>query len=95
VREDQFHTYIAIATGQTVIWLVSSSYLYHATVDGLRALCNRAILVRENASVLEDRSNSTMTCHKCAGRVRRVRPDVRSPIDIDAALRRHSAQDLK
>jgi hypothetical protein len=92
MREDQIDTYVVIASGQTAVWLVSKQYIYHASVDGLRAVCNRAILVRENdcCGSEYDRSNSLMTCRKCADRVRRVKPQPREAVDVDAALQRHA-----
>jgi hypothetical protein len=94
MREDLRHTYVVMTTGETAIWLTSRSCIYHATVDGLRAVCNRAILVYEDgAGHGEDRSDSVMTCVKCQERVRRVKEEG-AKIDVDAALRRHRAREL-
>jgi hypothetical protein len=75
MREDQLHAFVVIATGQTAVWMVSRNYLFHASVDGLRAVCNRAILVHGSDfgdGWGEDRSKSTLTCAGCAERVRRL-----------------------
>lgn len=86
MRGDQEEIFVLASTGETVVWLVSGSYLYHATVDGLRAACNRAIAVHDDATI-EDRSRSIMTCEKCAEIVKR-RPGPPRKVDLDAAIRR-------
>lgn len=96
MRADQLQTFVVIATGQAAVWLPSRSLtgIYHASVDGLRACCNRSILVAEDGSeIFEDRSDCTMTCDACARRVKRLRGE-RKPVDVDAALRRHAARSL-
>ena len=74
MRKDQLCAYAVISTGQTAIWLPSLSCMYHATIDGQRALCNRGVFLREGiTSPDEDRSNSEMTCVNCAELVKRVK----------------------
>lgn len=94
LREDQHHTYVLISTSEPVIWLASSSHVYHASLDALRAVCNRIIRVYEDGSGWsEDRSNSVMTCIKCAERVRRLKTEPK-PVDVNAAIKRHAAREL-
>jgi hypothetical protein len=63
--------------GIVVTWRASERHLFHATRDGVRALCNRKLklpmTVEESCPSTFDPSNDLMTCERCAERVYRVR----------------------
>lgn len=74
-RQDQRDTFVCLADGATAIWAYSpTSFLYHATVNGLQPVCgSQTVLETEEPGLLTyDRSDDTMTCRRCMDQVRRV-----------------------
>jgi hypothetical protein len=72
-RDDERATFVVRKTGETCVWKGSRGFLWHATVDGLRAVCSRAIVLVEDDPYPStvDRSNDTMTCKRCQDMVTR------------------------
>lgn len=78
-RNDELATFILIRTRETVVWAAgrNEGCIWHATVNGLHAVCSRAIIVDIDWNPYPstvDRSNDLMTCDRCAGLVARVKP---------------------
>lgn len=73
LRDDEQRTFVVTVTGETCVWKASRSCLWHATVDGLRAVCSRAVALVEDDPYPStvDRSNDLMTCRHCQDRVTR------------------------
>jgi len=97
-RQDQIDRFVVIGTGETCVWGESRSGLWHATVDGLHAVCSSTVVVEldlnDSGWSPFDRSNDTMTCENCADRVRRVRSGLPRPVDVEDALTRHLAREM-
>ncbi len=76
-RDDERKTFVVTSTGETCVWKGSRNCLWHATVDGLHAVCSRAIVLVEDDHYPStvDRSNDMMTCERCQDLV------TRRPID--------------
>jgi len=74
-RDDELATFERISDDASVVWASSkTAYLFHATVDGITAVCNKKRLVdldREIYPSTIDRSNDMMTCVLCQERVRK------------------------
>lgn len=72
-RDDERKTFVVTATGESCVWKASKKLLWHATVDGLRAVCSRAIVLTDDDPYPStvDRSNDSMTCERCEGLVTR------------------------
>jgi len=72
-RDDETKTFAVTATGESCVWKASRNFLWHATVDGLHAVCSRAIVLIEDDVYpsTADRSNDTMTCERCQDLVTR------------------------
>lgn len=77
-RFDETRRFARIADGAAVRWHCSTTrYLWHASADDRVAVCSSAVTVdplRDPFPHTYDRSNDTMTCDRCAGLVRHVRP---------------------
>jgi hypothetical protein len=75
-REDQRRVFVLCSDrGVTVVWnYAPSSYIYHATTNGLRAVCGARVVLQEEEPGVGafDRSKNVMTCQKCAGLVART-----------------------
>jgi hypothetical protein len=79
-RIDELQTFARIDTGETVVWAAKrNGYLWHATADGIHAVCSATVVVdlgHDPYPSTFDRSSDLMTCIRCQERVRRVRPKV-------------------
>jgi hypothetical protein len=77
MRNDEVDWFERCFDGKTVLWMCgATSYLWHATVDGAVAVCSSAIRIdreRNPYPHTADRSSDTMTCDRCAERVRRIK----------------------
>jgi len=78
VRLDEEALFVRISDGASVVWKNGAprgGYLWHATVDGLHAVCSSAVIVGDEDPYpsTPDRSDDMMTCNSCAGLVKRVR----------------------
>jgi hypothetical protein len=74
-RTDEVDRFVVLSSGESCVWRMSSGFLWHATVDGLRSVCSKHIVLTDGdpyASTV-DRSDDTMTCRRCQERVRRIR----------------------
>jgi hypothetical protein len=79
-RDDELVTFVRLDTRETVVWVAGQNEgcIWHATSDGLAAVCSKAILVDPNHDPYPstvDRSNDLMTCVRCAERVARLKRD--------------------
>ena len=74
---DEIDWFSRISDGKTVLWMAgATTFLWHATADGVVAVCSSAIRVdrqRDPYPSTIDRSCDTMTCTSCAGLVKRLR----------------------
>jgi hypothetical protein len=75
-REDQRRVFVLCSDRDvTVVWNYSpTSFLYHATRDGLKAVCGAQTVLQEEEPGMGafDRSKNVMTCRKCTGLVART-----------------------
>jgi len=71
-RDDERKRFVVIATDESCIWKAAKSTLWHATVDGIHAVCSPAVIVTDDDAWPSevDRSDSLMTCKNCQERVR-------------------------
>lgn len=71
-RDDERKLFVVIATGDSCVWKAPKSTLWHATVDGIHAVCSRAVIVTDEDPFPSevDRSTSLMACKNCQERVR-------------------------
>jgi len=72
-RNDELVVFIRLDTRETVVWAAKKDgYLWHATADGVHAVCNVQIIVDvdfDPSPGTVDRSRDTMTCVRCQERV--------------------------
>jgi hypothetical protein len=72
-RDDETVVYIRLDTRETVVWAAKADgYLWHATADGIHAVCHVAIIVDlkyDPDPSTVDRANDTMSCVRCQERV--------------------------
>jgi hypothetical protein len=70
--------FIHIASGQPAVWMAHPSCLYHASTDGVVAVCNSKLtLTTKNPyDHVLDASTDVMACERCCERVRAVREGV-------------------
>lgn len=75
-REDQRRVFVLCKDRSiTVVWNYSpKSFIYHATANGLKAVCGAQTVLQEEEPGIGafDRSKNVMTCQKCAGLVART-----------------------
>jgi hypothetical protein len=72
-RNDELVVYIHLRTRQTVVWAATrKGWLWHATTDGIHAVCKSSIVVDLNHDPWPstvDRARDLMTCVRCQERV--------------------------
>jgi hypothetical protein len=77
-RDDELETFIRLDTRHTIVWAAgrNEGCIWHATEDGIYAICSRKIVVDLDADPYPstvDRSNDLMTCVRCQDHTARVR----------------------
>jgi hypothetical protein len=75
-RDDELQLFVRIKDGASVVWRAAASCLFHATMDGLHAVCSSRVVVSDEDPYpgTVDRSHDLMTCKRCASLVKRCRP---------------------
>jgi hypothetical protein len=72
-RNDELVVYIRLDTRETVVWAAKAGgYLWHATADGIHAVCNPRYIVdldHDPFPSTVDRADDIMTCVHCQERV--------------------------
>ena len=68
-RNDELVVYIRLDTRETVVWAAKrNGCIWHATSNGLRAVCNPSIAIDlkyDAAPSTVDRANDLMSCKSC------------------------------
>lgn len=86
MRYDETDWFNRRSDGKTVLWMAAASetsYLYHATADGLVAVCSSLIAIdreRDPSPGTVDRSQDTMSCLRCQSLVRRIPMPIPRPV---------------
>jgi len=72
-RDDENVVFIRLDTREVVVWVArANGWLWHATSDGVHAVCNVRTFVDVAYNpwpTTVDRSNDIMTCVHCQGKV--------------------------
>ena len=72
MRNDQLRYFWLKKTKQGIVWCLSREGTFHASLDGLRAICNcRTVLLSEedHTNSCMDRAHNPLTCGLCADKV--------------------------
>lgn len=87
MRYDEIDWFERLSDSKPVLWMAAASetsFLWHATADGLVAVCSSRIAIdrhRDPHPGTVDRSNDTMSCERCQGLVKRIKQPVRPPVE--------------